>query len=215
MQTLDLRSEFKHLYRASAKKIELIDVPQFQFVMIDGSIKKGEAPSTSPGFSEATHALYGIAYTLKFMLKQRKVDPIDYPVMALEGLWWVEDGFFDIKVKDNWFYTLMILQPGIITSALFEEGLAQLAKKRGDSPSPHRLRLETFTEGLCVQTLHIGPYSTEPMTIEKMHAFMKENDLSNLVGAGGKHHEIYMGDPRKSAPEKLKTILRLPVKRNS
>jgi hypothetical protein len=215
MRTLDLKKELKHLYEPSAKKIEIIEVPRMQFAMIEGAIEKGEAPGTSPGFAEATSALYGIAYTLKFMLKQRKEDPIDYPVMALEGLWWVEDGFFDINVKDNWFYTLMILQPEVITPDLFTEGLAQLRKKRGDSQSFTRLKLETFTEGLCVQTLHIGPYASEPATIEKMHEYMALHNLTNLVGAGGKHHEIYLGDPRKSAPEKLKTALRLPVKRNS
>ena len=97
MTTLDLRKQWKHLYAPSAKKVELVDVPEFKFVMIDGRIEPGEAPGTSPGFGEAMAALYGAAYTLKFMSKLRKEDPIDYPVMALEGLWWVEDGEFDIN----------------------------------------------------------------------------------------------------------------------
>jgi hypothetical protein len=214
MQTLDLKKELKHLYQPSAKKIELLDVPRMQFAMIEGSIEKGEGPGTSPGFAEATNALYGISYTLKFMLKQRKENPVDYPVMALEGFWWVEDGLFDINVKDNWYYTLMILQPEIITAEIFTEGLTQVRKKRGDSPALSKLRLESFTEGLCVQTLHMGPYASEPATIDKMHTFMADNNLVNLVGLGGKHHEIYMGDPRKSAPENLKTVLRLPVRRD-
>lgn len=213
MKTLDLKKELKHLYEPSAKKIEILDVPRMQFAMIDGAIEKGEGPGTSPGFAEAMNALYGISYTLKFMLKQRKEDPVDYPVMASEGLWWVEDGFFDINIKDNWYYTLMVLQPEVITPEIFAEGLAKVRKKRGDSPALGKLRLESFTEGLCVQTLHIGPYASEPATIEKMHAFMADNNLVNLVGLGGKHHEIYMGDPRKAVPEKLKTVLRLPVKR--
>lgn len=213
MKTLDLKKELKHLYEPSAKKIEILDVPRMQFAMIDGAIEKGEGPGTSPGFAEAMNALYGISYTLKFMLKQRKEDPVDYPVMACEGLWWVEDGFFDINIKDNWYYTLMVLQPEVITPEIFAEGLAKVRKKRGDSPALGKLRLESFTEGLCVQTLHIGPYASEPATIEKMHAFMADNNLVNLVGLGGKHHEIYMGDPRKAVPEKLKTVLRLPVKR--
>lgn len=213
MKTLDLKKELKHLYEPSAKKIEILDVPRMQFAMIDGAIEKGEGPGSSPGFAEAMNALYGISYTLKFMLKQRKEDPVDYPVMASEGLWWVEDGFFDINIKDNWYYTLMVLQPEVITPEIFAEGLAKVRKKRGDSPALGKLRLESFTEGLCVQTLHIGPYASEPATIEKMHAFMADNNLVNLVGLGGKHHEIYMGDPRKAVPEKLKTVLRLPVKR--
>ncbi len=213
MKTLDLKKELKHLYEPSAKKIEILDVPRMQFAMIDGAIEKGEGPGSSPGFAEAMNALYGISYTLKFMLKQRKEDPVDYPVMASEGLWWVEDGFFDINIKDNWYYTLMIMQPEVITPEIFAEGLAQVRKKRGDSPTLGKLRLEFFTEGLCVQILHIGPYASEPATIEKIHAFMADNNLVNLVGLGGKHHEIFMGDPRKAAPEKLKTVLRLPVKR--
>ncbi|NTU56665.1 MAG: hypothetical protein HGA79_10490, partial [Anaerolineales bacterium] len=111
MKVLDLRKQYEDLYKPSAKKPEILRVPKLQFVMIDGAIETGSEPGRSPGFQEATQALYSISYTLKFMLKKRRTDPIDYPVMALEGLWWVEDGFFDITVKDNWFYTLMILQP--------------------------------------------------------------------------------------------------------
>ncbi|MBE0669727.1 MAG: hypothetical protein IH588_03990, partial [Anaerolineales bacterium] len=103
MKILDLKKQFKHLYQPSAKKIEAVQVPNLQFAMIDGAIEKGSEPGRSPSFAEATQALYGLAYTLKFMLKKRKTNAIDYPVMALEGLWWVEDGFFDITVKDNWF----------------------------------------------------------------------------------------------------------------
>ena len=121
MKTLDLKKDFKYLYAPSAKKVEIVKVPRLQFVMLDGAIEKGSEPGNSPGFQEATQVLYGISYTLKFMLKKRKTNAIDYPVMALEGLWWVEDGMFDITVKDNWFYTLMIMQPAAITKVLFEE----------------------------------------------------------------------------------------------
>lgn len=211
MDTIDLKKELKAFYQPSAIKVELIEVPQFNFLMIDGAIEPGMAPGTSPLFQENTEAMYGAAYTLKFMLKQRKEDPVDYPVMALEGLWDVVDGKFDIRVKDNWVYTLMILVPELITQDLLADGLAQLRKKRGDQPALARLYLAAFDEGLCVQTMHIGPYATEPETLEKMQAFMAENDLRDLVGEGGKHHEIYMGDPRRAAPEKLKTVLRHPV----
>lgn len=212
MKTLDLRKQYKHLYQPSAKKVEIVQVPSLQFAMIDGAIEKGSEPGKSPSFAEATQALYGISYTLKFMLKKRQTDAIDYPVMALEGLWWVEDGFFDITVKDNWFYTLMIMQPEVITRELFEEGLAQVRKKRGDSPALSKLRLETFEEGLCMQTMHIGPYATEPATVDRMRAFAEENGYQDCVGLpGGRHHEIYLGDPRKADPAKLKTVLRHPV----
>ncbi len=131
--------------------------------------------------------------------------------MALEGLWDAREGAFDINVKDNWDYTLMILVPDLITQELFDEALAQLREKKGDQPAFARLRLDSFEEGLCVQTMHIGPYAAELETLERMQAFMAENGYSDLVGQGGKHHEIYLGDPRRAAPEKLKTVLRHPV----
>lgn len=213
MKTIDLKKELKPYYQPSAKKVETIQVPRMRFVMAGGEIEAGLAPGTSPAFQEATMALYSAAYTLKFMHKLRKADPVDYPVMALEGLWDVKDGKFDIKVQDNWIFTVMILVPDLITSEEFTEALQQMRKKKGDQPGFARLRLEDFEEGLCVQTMHIGPYAAEMETLAKMQAFMQENDLTDLVGTGGKHHEIYFGDPRRTAPEKLKTVLRHPVER--
>jgi len=213
MKTLDLKKDLKYLYMPSAKKVEIVLVPRLQFAMIDGAIEKGYEPGNSPTFQEATQSLYGISYTLKFMLKKRKTNAIDYPVMALEGLWWVEDGIFDISIKDNWFYTLMILQPDVITKDIFEEGLEQVRKKRGDSPALSKLCLLSFEEGLCMQTMHIGPYATEPGTVERMKAFATEQGYFDLVGSGGKHHEIYRGDPRKAGPAKLKTVLRHPMEK--
>ena len=134
MTKLDLRKELKYLYSPSAKKVEAVKVPRFQFAMADGMIEKGEGPSSSPQFAEALEALYGITYTLKFMCKLRKDKPIDYPVMALEGLWWIKNGEFDIRKPDNWLFTVMILQPDFITQKMFKEALEQLRKKRGDSP---------------------------------------------------------------------------------
>ena len=211
MKTLDLKKEFKHLYQPSAKKVEIVQVPRLQFVMIDGAIEKGSEPGKSPMFAEATQALYSVSYTLKFMLKKRKTDPIDYPVMALEGLWWVEDGMFDITVKDNWFYTLMIMQPAVITQEIFADGLEQVRKKKGDSEMFSKLRLADFEEGLCIQTMHIGPYATEPATIERMRAFAEENGYRDCIREDRKHHEIYLGDPRKADPAKMKTVLRHPI----
>ena len=213
MKTLDLKKDLKSLYVPSAKKVEILRVPALQFAMIDGAIEKGEAPGSSASFQEATQAMYGIAYTLKFMLKKRKKNPVDYPVMALEGLWWVEDGIFDITIKDNWLYTLMILQPSVVTLDAFEEARAEVRRKRGNSEALGRLRLAKFDEGWCVQVMHIGPYATEPATVERMKAFAEENGFRDCVGSGGKHHEIYLGDPRKADPAKLKTVLRHPVER--
>jgi hypothetical protein len=213
MKKLDLRKDLKYLYQPSSKKIELVKVPKFKFVMVDGKIEKGQNPGTSPAFAEAMQALYGISYTLKFSSKLDKKNPIDYPVMALEGLWWIEDGTFDISKPGNWHWTLMIIQPNHITESMFESALHKVVEKKGDSPALAKVRFDSFEEGLCVQTMHIGPYATEPVTVERMHAFLQENGYRDRVGLGGKHHEIYIGDPRKADPSKLKTVLRHPVEK--
>lgn len=204
---LDLRTDLKRFYSPSAKKVEVVDLPCFQFIRIDGQIETGLMPGTSPAFQETMQALYGAAYTLKFMLKLRKDAPIDYPVMALEGLWWVEGGEWSMDSKENWAYSLMILQPDLITPDMFQEALDQLRKKKGDLPAIPRLRLEPFQEGPCIQIMHIGPYSTEPATIEKMDAFAREKGYR----MHGLHHEIYLGNPMRADPQKLKTILRHPI----
>ena len=205
---LDLRKELKYLYNPSPKKVEIIDVPFFQFAMVDGGIEAGSSPGLSESFQEAIQALYGISYTLKFMSKQRPENPIDYSVMALEALWWVESGDFDITRPDDWRWTAMMLQPNHITRAMYEEALAQLRKKKPGS-SLDQLRLEAFHEGLSMQIMHIGPYAKEPATIAKMHEFARENGYV----LHGRHHEIYLGDPRRADPAKLKTVLRQPVQR--
>ena len=207
MEKLDLRKDLKYLYFPSSKKVELVEVPAFNFLLIDGAIEPGYAPGNSPLFQENMQALYGAAYTLKFMAKLRKIDPVDYPVMALEGLWWVEDGHFDIRIKDNWFYTVLILVPSLVTQEMLAEAVVQIRKKKGDLPGFARLRLESFEEGSCIQIMHIGPYDTEPATVEKMDAFAQLNGFSKI----GKHHEIYLGNPLRADPAKLKTILRHPV----
>jgi hypothetical protein len=206
MEKLDLRKTFKHLYQPSAKKVEVVEVPPFKFAMIDGQIEAGQSPGSSPAFQQAMEALYGISYTLKFMSKLRKDNPIDYTVMALEGLWWVEGGEFDITRPEGWRWTAMMLQPDHISQDTFQEALAQLRKKK-PSPALDKVRFETFHEGLCMQIMHIGPYADEPRSIEKMDAFARENGYT----LRGKHHEIYLGDPRRARPEKLKTVLRHPI----
>jgi hypothetical protein len=203
---LDLRKKFKALYMPPTKAPVLIEVPDLLFVRIDGAIEKEHAPDNSPAFQQAVEALYGFAYTLKFMSKLRKVKPIDYPVMALEGLWWVEDGKFDIRVKDNWCYTLQIMQPEHITTEMFEEARSKLQAKK-ENPALAQTRLERFCEGLCVQVMHIGPYADEPATVDRLKAFAEAEGYHFQ----NKHHEIYQGDPRRAKPEKLKTVLRHPV----
>jgi hypothetical protein len=207
MQTIDLKTDLKALYAPSRKEAQLIDVPEMQFLIIDGQIEPGQAPGDSPDFQACVQALYSAAYTLKFSFKMRKEDPIDYPVMALEGLWWIHSGEFDINRKDNWAFTLMIMQPEVVTRADFNAALPEVRRKKGDLPALNRLRLERFCEGPCVQIMHIGPYATEPATMKKMEAFAAANQLK----MAGRHHEIYLGNPLTGNQEKMKTILRHAV----
>ena len=199
---IDLKKQFKYLYSPSSEKVEIVDVPELKFIMIDGS---GEPSSAT--FQNAIQSLYNLAYTTKFSLKIER--GLDYPVMALEGLWWVGDSEeFDMNARDRWKWTLMVMQPEFITGDLLSETVKKLEQKGKTLES---FRLETFHEGLAAQVMHVGPYSTESKTIEKIREFMKANSyLPN-----GKHHEIYMGDPRRSAPTKLKTILRQPVRKDT
>jgi hypothetical protein len=208
MKKLELRRTYKHLYQPSARKVELVEVPELSFIMIDGHIEKGHAPGDSQAFQQAVQALFGASYTLKFTSKLRKKDAIDYPVMPLEALWWVEDGRFELSKPDNWCWRAMMMQPEHVTPEMFAEALAQVRRKK-PSPALERLRLECFAEGKCIQTLHLGPYSAEPATVERMRAFAKE---SGYVLAD-RHHEIYLSDPRRCAPEKMKTVLRHGAKK--
>ena len=213
MEKLDLKNDLKYLYAPPVKKIGMVAVPDMNFIMLDSAIEPDQSPGTSPLFAENMQALYAAAYTLKFSFKLRKENPLDYPVMALEGLWWVEDGTFDLQKPGNWKYTVMIMQPDQVTPEHFSDALAQIRKKKGDQTAFARLRLDRFREGLSVQAMHIGPYASEPETVLKIQAFMEANGCQDQVGLGGKHHEIYLGDPRRADPSKLKTVLRHPVRR--
>ncbi len=206
MKKLDLKKELKQFYAPRANKVEIVEVPAFQFAMIDGRLEPGVGPDLSPAFEEAIGALYGVAYTLKFMSKLREKSAIDYPVMALEGLWWGDKETFDLAHGEPASWTLMILQPDHVTAAMFRAAVEKAAEKRPNS-SLAKLRLERFREGRCVQALHVGPYADEPRTVALMEAFATEQGYT----FHGKHHEIYLSDPRRSKPEKLKTVLRHPV----
>jgi hypothetical protein len=207
MEKLDLKKKYRNLYKPSTKEVDIVDVPLFQFVMINGGIEEGKTPGNSPSFQQALEALYGISYTLKFASKQNKENPVDYTVMALEALWWVDEGTFDIRHPGNWKWQAMIMQPDHISQKMYQNGLEALRKKK-DNPAIEKMSLETFHEGLSMQMMHIGPYSEEPITLSKMDAFVNENRYVYH----GRHHEIYLGDPRKAKPENLKTILRHPVR---
>ena len=208
---LDLKKQLKHLDLPSAKECVLVQVPEMQFVMIDGRIESGLMPGDSPDFAVAIGALYGASYTLKFMSKKRVENPMDYTVMALEGLWTTPEGGADYTTSDQWLWTLMMMQPDQITGDMFAEAIEQLrakrAKEKADTQPLDRLRLERFEEGLCVQVMHIGPYADEPATLQRMEEFAGQHGYQFR----GRHHEIYLGDPRSAKPENLKTVLRHQV----
>ncbi len=202
MKKIDYKKELKNFYNASAKKVEAVEVPRMNFLMIDG---KGD-PNSSPAFQEAVEALFSLAYTLKFMIKKGK-EEVDYGVMPLEGLWWMDDmSQFSIENKDDWKWTLMIMQPEFVTTHLVQEASEQVKKKKDLTALP-KLRYEALSEGKAAQIMHIGPFSEEGPTIQKIHAFIEEMKFK----LSGKHHEIYLSDIRKAAPEKWKTIIRQPI----
>jgi hypothetical protein len=203
MKKLDLKKELKYLYLPSTKEVELVKVPKFNYLMIDG---EGD-PNTSQTFRDAAQALYAVAYTLKFMIKKEK--SIDYPVMPLDGLWWMDDMTqFTMENKGAWKWTLMILQPSVVTKTLVAKAVKQATEKKGLAALA-KVRLEPYTEGLCVQIMYLGPYADEGPTIQRLHAVAKERGCE----LRGKHHEIYLGDPHKSKPDKLRTVIRQPIQK--
>jgi hypothetical protein len=188
------------LYRANATP-RMVDVPDLLFLMIDGH---GD-PNTSSRYSEAVAALYAMAYALKFSLKRSS--GLDYKVGPLEGLWWGQDmGVFITGDKSAWDWTMMIRQPDVVTEDLLAEAINKVREKKGLAAAAI-MRLDNLTEGRAAQVLHVGPYSTEGPTIARLHAFIEEQGLTLAL----KHHEIYLGDPRRAAPERLRTIIRQPV----
>jgi hypothetical protein len=202
---IDLWAENKELYTPSAKQPSLVKVPAMAYIMVDGA---GD-PNTSPFFRDAIGALYGAAYTLKFMLK--KHSGVDFRVMPLSGRFHADDpSSFLLGRKDEWKWTLMIPLPSVVRQADFAKAVAEASEKKKASPALHLLRREVVREGLCAQILHKGPYAAEKPTIEKLHAFIRQQ---GLVFAGS-HHEIYLSDPNRSSPEKMKTIIRQPVKKD-
>ena len=201
---LDLKKDLKHLYNPPAKVFTIVDIPPMNFLMVDG---KGD-PNTSQEYKDALEALYSVAYTLKFAIK--KSQGIDYPVMALEGLWWAENmADFLLGQKDDWLWTMMIMQPDVVTGDHVAGAIKDAQAKKG-LHSLSKIRFERFVEGPSAQILYFGPYKDEGPTIERLHAFIHESGYERA----GKHHEIYIGDPRRSAPDKLKTIIRQPISRS-
>ena len=201
MNKIDLKKEWKELYRPSPKRVSMVDVPAFNYLMIDG---RGD-PNTAQDYKYAVETLYAVAYTLKFMLKRGEIGQ-DYVVMPLQGLWWAENmAEFSQDRKEEWLWTMMIMQPPPVTEEMVAEAIAATAKKK-NPPALGKVRLESLHEGPAAQIMHIGPYADEAPNIQKVHQFI----LDNGKQLSGKHHEIYLSDPRRVAPEKMKTVIRQP-----
>ncbi len=206
MAKKDLSAALQKLYFPSEKEPSVIKVPKMKFLTVDG---KGD-PNSSKEFQEAIGALYSVAYTTKFTLKKEAKEK-DFRVMPLEALWWAEGSEdFASLPKGEWSWKAMIMVPKHITEKVVSGVIEQLKKKGKDKELPglKRLSLEEFDEGLSVQITHIGPYSAERPTIERLIKYAKDNDYE----LHGRHHEIYLGDPRRSKPEKLRTVVRLPIR---
>ena len=198
---VDLKKELKHLSVPSAKDVSEVEVPPMKFLMIDG---KGD-PNTSQEYAEALEALYAVSYAIKFAVK--RTEGVDYAVMPLEGLWWTDEmREFSVEDKGSWKWTAMIMQPErYVSKGLFEELRSDVERKKG-LPAVARMRFAGFREGLSAQVMHLGPFSEEGPTIERIHCHIEERGGLRR----GKHHEIYLSDFRRTKPERLKTVIRQP-----
>jgi hypothetical protein len=206
LEKVDFKKELKQLYQPSAKEISVVEVPSMNFLLVDGEGAPGSAQ-----YGEAVSALFSVAYTLKFMVKKGK--SVDYGVMPLEGLWWMDDMAkfgADNESKKKWKWTAMIMQPKYVSSDDFKVAVEQTMKKK-DLPALPKVRFETFKEGPSAQIMYVGPFAEEGPTIQKIHAHIKASGHQ----LSGKHHEIYLNDPSKTAPEKLKTVIRQPMSREN
>ncbi|MEI7412245.1 GyrI-like domain-containing protein [Pectobacterium aroidearum] len=201
MEKIDFKKTLKHLYAPSAKEVVEVDVPDTNYLMIDG---EGD-PNSSQHYSDAIEALYAVSYAVKFMVKKGPLS-VDYSVMPLEALWWADDmSSFTTEDKSNWKWTVMISQPSFVTRENIELAISEVKRKK-NPVAISGMRLECLSEGKCAQIMHVGPFTEEGPAIEKVHKFI------GLRGKCiGKHHEIYLTDIRKAAPSKWKTIIRQPM----
>jgi len=200
MEVIDLKKKLKHLYQPSTKEVVTVEVPDMNFLMVDG---KGD-PNHSQEYAETVEVLFQVSYTLKFMVKKGPL-ALDYGVMALEGLWWAEDmSAFSVGDKSSWLWTMMIMQPEFVTAELVKKAIQEVAKKKQPA-AISKLRFEAFAEGKAAQIMHIGPFSEEGPTVEKVHAYIDARGQRR-----GKHHEIYLTDIRKADPAKWRTVIRQP-----
>jgi hypothetical protein len=202
MDKIDYKKELKELYKPGIKEVSVVEVPVMNYLMIDG---QGD-PNTSQEYQEAVEALFSVSYTLKFMIKKSDLQ-VDYGVLPLEGLWWTDDmANFSVDNKSDWKWTSMIMQPEFVTRERFEDASEQVKRKKNPA-ALSKIRFEAYTEGLSAQIMHLGPFSEEGPTIKKIHTFIEDQGHQ----LKGKHHEIYLSDFRRTAPEKLRTVIRQPM----
>jgi len=198
---LAVATDLKKLY-APGVEPSIVEVPAFVFLMVDG---KGD-PNTSPDFQAAIQALFALSYGVHFDLKKSGVDS---RVRPLEALWWATSNHDIMRVDmAAWRWTAMIMQPDELTPTRLEK-VREEAQRKKPNATLGKVRLETFEEGMAAQVMHIGPYAAEKPTIDKLRAFIEDEGYRSR----GRHHEIYLGDPRRAAPDKLKTIIRQPIAR--
>lgn len=202
MEKLDYKKKLKEYYSASKDKFAIVNVPEMNFLTVAG---EGD-PNTSKSFKEAVELIYTFAYSIKFMFKKGP-EQIDFGVMPLEGLWWTEDmSTFSVERKNEWQWKIMIMQPEIVTEEYFNRAVEQVKLKKTFA-NYDRIKFESFREGLSAQTLHIGPFEQEGPVIENLHNNIEDGGYKPVE----KHHEIYLSDIRRAAPEKWKTIIRQPI----
>lgn len=200
MKSVDYKRELPALYGQSADAVSLVEVPELQYLAVDGS---GD-PNTAPAFEAAVETLYPFSYAVRSIIRDER--DLQYVVMPLEGRWWTDDvADFDVEHKADWQWTLAIMQPAVVTEDVVERARADVAAK--NLPRLSETRFESLTEGLAAQTLHVGPYAEEGPTVERLHEFIAARGYSRR----GHHHEIYLSDARRTDPERLRTILRQPV----
>lgn len=202
MDKIDYKSVLKEIYKSPPGKMTIVDVPKLNFLKVDG---EGN-PNTAQGFTEAIQALYTLAYTIKFICKKELEN--DFSVMPLEGLFWTESGDDFAKSKDAWLWTLMLMVPDFVTKDIFSEAVKKASEKK-KLAALGKVRFGPYEEGRSAQVMYVGPYSGEGPTIERLHTFIQEQG-GTLDASNKHHHEIYLGDPRRTAPSKLKTIIRQP-----
>ena len=207
---MTIKKQFKELYQPPAKPV-VIKVPEMIFISVSGSCD----PNTCSEYKEALEILYGLSFAIK-MCKMNSTQPdgyFEYVVPPLEGLWYADGVSFDglnVTDKNKFRWISMIRQPEFVTEEVFETAIAVMRKKKPQL-DVSKAKLMKYDEGLCVQIMHKGAYDEEPASIMQMKQFIAENGYAEDFSDGRYHHELYLSDPRKTAPEKLKTVIRHPI----